>query len=198
MSHLPLNIDMQGRPVLIAGGGNVALRKVKALLGARAAVRMVAPDLLPELTALAAAGELSIRIGRYEPVDLEGAFLAVAATGDAGVNARIAADARERGILVAVSDAPGLGTCTFPAVLRRGELEIAVSTGGRCPALAVEVRDIVAGMIGEEYGLALERLATEREKLLTEGKGSTYNGAIMRSRARELVAEFIERKERVP
>ncbi|BCS51994.1 bifunctional precorrin-2 dehydrogenase/sirohydrochlorin ferrochelatase [Geobacter sp. SVR] len=198
MSGLPLNIDMKGRPVLVAGGGSVAYRKVKVLLESQAMVRIVAPEMLPDLAGLTAAEGVPVRLGRYETGDLEGVFLVVAATGDAAVNARIAADARERGILVAVSDAPDLGDCTFPAVVRRGALEIAVSTGGRCPALAVEVRNVLAGVIGEEYGLALEHLAAEREKLLTEGKGSTYNGAIMRSRARELVAEFTERKERVP
>jgi precorrin-2 dehydrogenase / sirohydrochlorin ferrochelatase len=176
----------------------VACRKVKSLLQANARVRIVAIDVVAELEALATTGGITCRRGPYEPGDLDGVFLVVAATNDDVVNCSIARDARERGMLVAVADAPELGTCTFPAVLRRGGLEIGVSTGGRCPALAVQVRDHIAGLIGDDYAAALEHLAAEREKLLTEGNSSTYNNQVLRSRARELICEFTERKERVP
>ncbi len=82
-----------------------------------------------------------------------------------------------RGILVAVADNPAAGDCTFPAILQRGDLEIAVSTGGRCPTFAVDVRDCIAEHIGDEYGMILDQLAAEREKLLTNGSSSTYNTA---------------------
>jgi len=114
----------------------------------------------------------------------------VAATDDAEVNRRVAADARRRGILVAVADTPELGTCAFPAVLRRGNLEIGVSTGGRCPAFALLVRDLLAGVIGDDYGIALERVASEREKLLTEGNDSTYNSPLVRAIAQRLIEEL--------
>jgi precorrin-2 dehydrogenase/sirohydrochlorin ferrochelatase len=107
-------------------------------------------------------------------------------------------DARERGILVTVADNPATGDCTFPAILQRGDLEITVSTGGRCPAFAVDVRDYIAEHIGSEYGTILERLAAEREKLLTNGSSSTYNREVLRSLARHLLAELTECKESLP
>lgn len=195
---MPLNIDLQDRPVLIVGGGQVACNKLKVLLAADASVRVVAPVMEPEIMALSASSGISTRVGQYHTSDLEGVFLAVAATDDGDVNRKVAADARQRGILVAVADAPELSTCTFPAVLRRGNLEIGVATGGRCPAFAAAVRDLLAGIIGAEYGKALERLAAEREKLLTEGNGNTYNKKIIRSLAADMLAELSDYKKEIP
>jgi precorrin-2 dehydrogenase/sirohydrochlorin ferrochelatase len=79
--------------------------------------------------------------------------------------------------------------------LRRGALEISVSTGGRCPAFAVLVRDCIARLIGDDYGIALGQLAAEREKLLTEGNSSTYNGKIVRSLAQRLIDELSDHKD---
>lgn len=190
MPRLPLNIDMHARTALVVGGGRVADRKVTGLLATGASVRVVAHAMSAEIARLAAAGAIAARVGSYRADDLEGVFLAVAATDDAAVNRRVAADAQQRGILVAVADAPELGNCTFPAVLRRGDLEIGVATGGRCPAFATLVRDLLAGMIGPEYGAALERVASEREKLLTEANDSTYNNQLVRSLAQRLIAEL--------
>lgn len=198
MPHLPLNIDVRGMAVLVAGGGSVAGRKIKVLLDAGAVVKVVAPEITPEISRLAAIGALNVKIECYHDCDLANIFLAVAATSDPQVNRRIAADARLRGILVAVTDAAEIGNCTFPAVLRRGDLEISVSTNGKCPGFAAEIRDMLAGEIGEEYGAVLDTLAAEREKLLTEGSHSTYNNQVLRSRARELLNELTEHKDRVP
>ena len=198
MPHLPLNIDVRGMTVLVVGGGAVAGRKIKALLDAGATITVVAPELSPEIDRLAAAGEINSKNGCYQASDLTDVFLAVAATNDPHANRRIAADARRRGVLVTVTDAPESGNCTFPALLRRGDLEVSVSTNGSCPGFAAVVRDLLATVIGEEYGTILATLALEREKLLTEGSCSTYNNQILRSRARELINEFTEHKERVP
>jgi len=196
--HLPLNIAMHGRRVLVVGGGTVAGRKVGALLRAQASIHLVAPAISAELAALEAAGRITSRSGPYQASDLQGVFLAVAASDSSEVNARMASDARRLGILAAVADAPDLGDCTFPALLRRGELEIAVSTGGRCPAFAAQVRDLISGLIGDGYGDALEQLSAEREKLLTEGNSSTYNKQVLRTLAERLINQLTEHKERVP
>lgn len=197
MSNLMLNIDMRGRVVLIVGGGQVAHRKALSLLDAGACVRLVAPALVDELQAMVQDGLVACRVGRYEPPDLADIFLVVAATDSKDVNASVAEDAARLGILANVADAPELSSCTFPALLRRGGLEVAVATGGGCPAFAAQVRDVIAGVIGTDYGAALEQLAAEREKLLTEGKGSTYNSQVLRELARQLIKE-LEDKERVP
>lgn len=197
MPHLPLNIDMRGLTALIVGGGSVASRKTRSLLDAGATVRIVSPEITTEIDALVAAGSVSRRSGCYEPSDLQGIFLAVAAANDLETNRRVASDARKLGILVSVVNEPAAGNCIFPALLCRGNLEITVSTNGTCPAFAAEVRDMLATVIGNEYGIILETLAAEREKLLTEDRHSTYNKDLLRSRTRELIRELTERKESV-
>jgi len=195
MATLALNIQMDGKQAVVIGGGAVALRKLRTLLKAGASITVVAMDIRPEIVALAESGALTVRLGCYESADLDNAFLAIAATDNAMVNKRIAVEARGRGILVAVADNPAEGDCTFPAMLRRNDLEIAVSTGGRCPTFAADVRDCVAELIGHEYGDILEQLAREREKLLTNGDPSTYNTQVLRSLARRLLAKPTENKE---
>jgi precorrin-2 dehydrogenase/sirohydrochlorin ferrochelatase len=196
--HLPLNIDVRGMTALIIGGGTVAGRKASSLLDAGATVRIVAPELSPEVTRLADAGMVDLKTGCYESSDLQDTFLVVAATNDPATNQRIATEARQRGILVAVTDNPGSGNATFPALLRRGNLEVSVSTNGTCPGFAAIIRDLIAAELGEEYGTILSALALEREKLLTEGGPSTYNNKVLRSRARELINEITRHKENVP
>jgi precorrin-2 dehydrogenase/sirohydrochlorin ferrochelatase len=198
MSTLALNISMQGKRAVIIGGGSVALRKLRTLQTAGAAVTIIAMTLCPEIENLKESGVCNVRRGRYSAADLNSAFMAVAATDDPEVNNQVCADARERGILISVADNPTAGDCTFPATLQRGDLEIAVSTGGRCPTFAVDVRDAIAEHIGREYGTILQQLAKEREKLLTNGSASTYNTQVLRSLGRCMLAELIERKEQMP
>lgn len=195
MPYLPLSIDIHGRTTLVVGGGPVALRKAKTLLDAGACVNVVALSLDHDLEEQWSATGVSVKLAPFKPADLEDVFLAIAATNDSAVNDRIARAARQRGILVAVANAPDSGNCTFPALLRRGDLEIAVSTGGRCPAFAVLVRDRIARLIGNSYGSALEQLAAEREKLLTEGNSSTYNAKIVRLLAQRLIEELSDHKD---
>ncbi len=198
MTTLALNVRMPGKIAVIVGGGAVALRKLRTLLKAGATVRVVAIDICPEIAALEDSGDFDVRVGHYNATDLDGSFLVIAATDDATVNQQVLDDARERRVLAAVVDNPAAGDCTFPAILQRCDLEIAVSTGGRCPTFAVDVRDLIAEEIGHEYGVILDQLAEEREKLLTYGRSSTYNTEVLRSLAKRLLAELNERKELLP
>ncbi len=198
MSTLALNIRMQGKLAVIIGGGTVALRKLRALLAAGASVRLVAMDISPDIAAMKDSGAITVRFGSYTVADLENAFIVIAATGDDVVNEQISVDAHERAILVTNAGNTAEGDCAFPAVVRRGNLEIAVSTGGICPTFAADVRDSIAEHIGHEYGTILDTLAKEREKLLTNGSSSTYNVKVLRSLARRLLAEIAECKELLP
>lgn len=195
LSQLTLSVEIGDELALVVGGGAVARRKVATLLGGGARVRVVALALEPELERLGAACAIQVRIGPYREDDLEGVFLAVAASDCLETNGTVARDARQRGILVAVVNAPKLGNCTFPAVLKRGALEVAVTSGGRCPAFSALVRDYLAGVIGDEFGMALEQLAVDREKLLTEGKCSSYNAKLVREHAQRVIAALIDSKE---
>jgi len=196
--HLPLNIDVRGMTILVVGGGVVAERKIKALLDANATVKVVAPELTAEIARLGATSRVGLKTACYDSSDLQDVFLVVAATNDPAINRSIAEEAHQRGILVSVTNEPASGNCTFPAVLRRGNLEVSVSTGGTCPGFAAVVRDMIASVIGAEYAEILAILAADREKLLTEDTPNTYYNQILRSRARELINKLNTPKERVP
>ena len=132
--YYPIFLDLQGRPAVVVGGGRVAARKAAALVEAGARVRVIAPRLVPELQAH------QVERRSYRPGDLRGAVLAFAATNDRRVNHAVAVEATRRRIPVNVADS--LEECTFivPARVSRGGLEIAVSTGGRSPRLAKQLR----------------------------------------------------------
>jgi precorrin-2 dehydrogenase/sirohydrochlorin ferrochelatase len=189
---------MCGKLAVVIGGGSVALRKLRTLLSAGAHVRLVAKNICPEIAAMEDSGAFTVRIGSYDVLDLDHAFIVIAATNDTEVNVQVASDALERGILASVADNPAAGNCTFPAILKRGDLEIAVSTNGRCPTFSMYIRDCIAEDISSEYGPILDQLAAEREKLLTNGSSSTYNTGVLRSLATRLIAELTESKEPLP
>ena len=145
-AYYPVELDLRGRSCLVVGGGAVAQRKVQGLLAAGAAVTVVAPD------CLAMPAGVTVVLRRFADGDLAGVALAVAASDDREVNGLVARVARERGIWVNVVDDPSEGTVIVPAVARRGDLRIAVSTGGASPALAARLRERLEGEFGPEYG----------------------------------------------
>lgn len=198
MPTLAIEIQMHGKLAVIIGGGAVALRKLRTLLTASADVRIVATEICSEIRVLADSGVVAVRTGPYVAHDLDNAFLVIAATNDVVTNEEVRCEAAKRGIMVAIVNDPSAGDCIFPAVLERGDLKIAVSTGGRCPTFAGDVREQIARHIGTEYGAILEQIAAEREKLLTNGSSSTYNTRVLRSLAKRLIAEFTKRKEPLP
>jgi precorrin-2 dehydrogenase/sirohydrochlorin ferrochelatase len=136
VTHYPIFLDLRGRPVLVVGAGPVGLRKTRGLLEAGARVTVVAPAWLPEFDAL----PVRRRERRFRTADLEGAVLVFAATGDRAVNQRIGAAARRRGIFANIADAAAECDFIVPARLERNGIQIAVSTGGRSPRLAAELR----------------------------------------------------------
>lgn len=179
MTFLPINLNVTGRPVTVVGGGGVARRKCLSLLEAGARVTVIAPRLDAQLLELANNGSICLAQRPYADGDLADSVLAYAATDDPAVNRAVAAEAHDRGIPVDVTDAPERGSFISPAVLRRGDLVIAVSTGGGVPGFAARVRDDIAGTIGQEYAEALLILGAIREKLLTASKNAAYNKNIL-------------------
>lgn len=167
MAHgYPIFLEVRGRLCLVVGGGAVAERKVRGLLGQGAAVRVVSPTLTPALAAEAAAGHLVHRNRLFAPADLEGAFLAFAATDDPAVNAAVAAAAEAARIPVNVADDPSRSTFLIPSSLRRGDLTVAVSTGGASPALAKRLREELEATVGEEYAALARLLGEARQEIL--------------------------------
>lgn len=144
-------LKLRGRRSLVVGGGDVGLEKVEGLLACDGDVTVVAPDLQPELQRLADEGSIAWIARRYEPADLEGTFMVIAATNDSEVNIGVYDDAEKRAMLVNVVDVPPLCNFILPAIVRTGPLAIAISTAGASPALAKRMKAEVAQLFGEEY-----------------------------------------------
>jgi precorrin-2 dehydrogenase / sirohydrochlorin ferrochelatase len=164
-ARFPILFDVDGRLVVVVGGGRVAERRARELLAAGAVVRVVSPEVGAGLAGLAATGALTVEPRRYRHGDLAGAALAVAATDDPAVNRRVAADGRDSGVLVNRADAPDEGGFSVPAVLRRGDLTVAVATAGRAPGLAGAVRRRLEGEFGPEWADLVDLLAADRASL---------------------------------
>ncbi len=139
------------RPCLVVGGGDIGLEKVEGLLACGAAVTLVAPAATPELAELAAEGSIRWERREYRPDDLEGTFLAIAATSDTDVNIAVHDDAQRRQMLINVVDVPPLCNFILPAIVRTGPLAIAISTSGASPALAKRLKREIAEAYGEPY-----------------------------------------------
>ena len=154
--------DLQDRLCLVVGGGQVAERKVHSLLEAQALVRVISPALTGGLQVLTSRGAIHHVARDYRDGDLEGAFLAFAATDDAAVNRAIGRDAQARRVLVDVVDDPELCSFTVPATVRRGALTLSVSTGGRSPALAAHIRGELEDTFGPEYAALTDILGDLR------------------------------------
>jgi siroheme synthase-like protein len=156
-------LKLSGRRCLVVGGGDIGLEKVEGLLACDGEVVLVAPDAIEPLRKLADEGSIRWERRTYEPADLEGTFMVIAATNDTDVNIGIYDDAEHRAMLVNVVDVPPLCNFILPAIIRTGPLAIAISTAGASPALAKRIRNEIA----EEYGEPYARLAI----LLNETRG---------------------------
>lgn len=159
MGYFPFFIDLEGREGLVAGGGTVAARKIQKLLPFGPRLTVAAPEILPEIAALPG---LTLLRRVFAPAMLEGKFFVIAATDSRETNREIAALCRERGILVNAVD--GRDSCgfLFPALVRRGELTVGVSTAGASPSAAAWVRQRVSAAVPENFGELLDYLASLR------------------------------------
>ena len=160
----PVALELEGRRCVVIGGGDVAEHKARALLEAGAVVATVSPRFTPALEELASRGEVELVRRRYREGDLAGAFLAIAATDDASVNAVIHREAEHGRVLLNAVDDTRHCHFAVPALVRRGELTVAISTGGKAPALAKRLRTMLARQLGPEWGTLVEILGQVREE----------------------------------
>jgi precorrin-2 dehydrogenase/sirohydrochlorin ferrochelatase len=165
MGYIPIFLDVTGRKCVVVGGGEVAARKVEALLNAGAQVTVVSPRLSLPLDSLLARGLVTHIARDYERGDIRGCILVYAATDDPKLHRELVAEARALGIPVNVADVPELCTFISPAVVNRGELQIAISTGGASPAFAARLRRELEDQFGTEYAMTLEVLRAARRRL---------------------------------
>ncbi len=155
-------LRLQGRPCLVVGGGRIGLEKIEGLLACDGDVVCVAPAACEGVRALAAEGSIAWRRREFEPADLDGKLIAIAATDEAEVNIAVSEAAEARAMLVNVVDVPSLCNFILPAIVRSGPLAIAVSTAGASPALAKRMRAEIAELFGDAYAELAVTLNEER------------------------------------
>jgi precorrin-2 dehydrogenase / sirohydrochlorin ferrochelatase len=166
MSLFPIFLKLTGRPSIVIGAGHLAESKIESLLAASAAVTVIAPQASERITELAASGEITLHLRDYAPGDLAGNFLAVAATNVPAVNRAVFAEAEAASILVNAVDDPPFCDFYFPSVVRRGDLQIAISTAGQSPALAQRLRKEINAILPLDTGDWLAELGNLRREVL--------------------------------
>lgn len=181
--HYPLTIDLRDKKCVVVGGGAVAQRKVETLVDFEAQVTVIAPDITFGLNNMVREELIGHLPRDYRNGDLQAALLVIAATDDRDVNSAIYAEACDAGVLVNVVDCPDQCTFFVPAVIRRGDLVVSVSTGGKSPALAKHLREDLERFVGPEYG--------EYLRLMSELRARVYSLDSEKARAGDIFKRFL-------
>jgi len=168
----PVNLLVDGRRCVVVGAGRIAARKIEALLDAGADVHVVAPDLGNEVQSWRDAGRVTVSERAFDPSDLDGAWLATAATDDPRVNRAVFEAAEAGRVWVNAADDPANCSFTLMSVVRQGDLVVTIGTGGRSPALATYLKDHVRQEMGPEWAALLELLSEARERVRAAGASS--------------------------
>ncbi len=175
MKYYPVFLQIKARLCLVVGGGHVAERKVKGLLECGAKVVVVSPELTTCLRELYDEGVISWQARVYHRDDIAEAMLAIAATNDPGAQDMVAADAKLHNIMLNVADVPTKCTFILPALVKRGDLTVAISTSGNSPALAKKLRHEFAAQIGREYGMLNDLMGILRPEVMAKGLSQNDN-----------------------
>src|SRR5436305_1626112 len=166
MSLFPIFLKLTGRPCIVIGAGKLGESKIESLQVANARVTVIAPCASERIVAMAEAGDITWHQREYETGDLAGQFLAVAATDAPAVNRAVFAEAEANGILINAVDDPPFCDFYFPSVVRRGDLQIAISTAGASPALAQRLRKELNAALPLDVGDWLTDLGNLRREVL--------------------------------
>ena len=165
-SLFPMFLKLTGRRVVVVGAGKVGEPKIGGLLETGARIRVIALEASPTVFEWAHAGKIELELRAYTRADLDGAFLAVVATASRSLNERIYQEAQSRGVLCNVVDVPDLCDFFYPAVVRRGDLQIAISTAGQSPSLAQKIRQQLEKQFGPGYATWVAELGETRKLIL--------------------------------
>jgi len=175
MKYYPVCLNVTGKKCIVVGGGEVGERKVKRLVECGANVVVVGKMLTPTLKTMTGEGRIAHIDADYDETHIHGAFLVIGATDRDEVNERISRQAREKNILVNIVDDPARCDFILPSLLQRGDLLIAISTGGKMPALARRLREELEGHYGPEYATLLTILGELRKEVIARGYSSPKN-----------------------
>ncbi len=181
MKFYPVCLDISNKRCVVVGGGDVAERKVAKLLECGARVILIGKTMTPGLRVMKDEGNIKHVPDDYREEQIEDAFLVIGATDRDDVNEKIFRDSRDRGILVNIVDEPSRCNFIVPAVFRREDLLVAVSTGGKSPALARRLRADMEEKYGPEYGILLDIMGNLRERIIARGGTSAENKRIFES-----------------
>ena len=184
MTLFPMFLKLERRSCLVVGAGSIAESKIRSLLAAGAKVRVVAPQARKSVVEWARAGVIVWEPRSFEAPDLDGVFLVIAATALPVLNEQVFHEAQARRILCNAVDDPEHCDFYFPAVVRRGDLQIAVSTGGRSPALAQRLRRELESQFSAPYAGWLEQLGKSRDRLLSSNLNPEQRRQILHVLAR--------------
>ncbi len=199
MSLFPIFVKLEGRLIVVIGGGNIAEAKIPGVLAADARIRLIAPSVTPQIAEWVRFGKIDWLPKEFEAADLEGAFLVIAATSAPGVNEAVFRESEARGILCnAVDD---IEHCHFyyGAVVQRGDLQIAISTNGKSPALSQRLRQEFERDFGPEYEVWLQWLGAAREALHASGPSSNTTKRLLHELAsRPMFEQFLRQANRRP
>lgn len=174
MSYLPIYLEMKGRRCVVIGGGVVAERKIASLLEAGADVTVISPDASETIVRWSKNKSIHFIARRYQPGDLADTELAFVATDIGAVNAAVYKEGRERAVWVNAADDPARCDFILPSVLRRGDLTVAVSTGGTSPTLARTIREELELYFTDEYEMLVTLAAEVREELRAQGISAPF------------------------
>ncbi|QGG47766.1 precorrin-2 dehydrogenase/sirohydrochlorin ferrochelatase family protein [Heliorestis convoluta] len=188
----PIILKLESRPCLVVGGGKVAERKVNSLVDAGAKVAVISPMITENIQKWVDQGTVRYQGRGYQEGDAAGYFLVVAATDLQEVNDLVTRDCNQRNILINTVDNPEGSNFYVPATIRRGDLQIAISTGGASPAVARRIRQSLEVQFGEEYGEFLTLMARLREQVLREVPCPVRRKAIFDSLADADLLELIK------
>jgi precorrin-2 dehydrogenase/sirohydrochlorin ferrochelatase len=168
MRYYPVNLDIQSRQCLVVGGGRVGTRKVVTLNQCGAVVTVVSPEVSPTISKLAAEKAIVLKQRPYRSSDMDDMFLVIGATNDEMLNRLINADAAQRNLLCNIADRPDICNFILPAIVRRGDFVMAISTAGKSPAFAKHIRKRLETQFGPEYGVVLDLMGAIRSRLLAD------------------------------
>ena len=188
MKYYPVFFDIADKKCVVVGGGEVASRKVKRLLDCGAKVSVISPELNSELAALKKDNRISHIPSEYDSKGIDGAVLVIGATDDEKTNAAVSQDATARGIPVNIVDDPQKCDFILPSIVERGDLTIAIGTGGNSPALARHLRQDLESRYGAEYEIFLNILGRLRSQMTkNSGAGRSWFDSLLSSGILELI-----------
>jgi precorrin-2 dehydrogenase / sirohydrochlorin ferrochelatase len=195
VKYYPISLDITNKRCIVVGGGDVAERKVQRILDCGALVTVIGKTISPGLESMKRNGRIDHIDDEYNDAYIHDAFLVIGATDRDNINADIAKIGRNKGILVNIVDDPDKCDFILPSLFQQGDLMIAISTGGKSPALAKKLRQEMEGIYGPEYHTLLDILGKLRERIMTRGHSSDDNKQIFESIVNSDILHFIKEKD---